>query len=100
MGSAPGAGNFPGDFGGGFPGDDGALDDGALGDGSALPSRASHDSQEMGRRWPMGMIFVPSQGGLSHSAAEFTSSRQCSDGTAVLMQSLVRLDQRLNKVPG
>jgi N-carbamoyl-L-amino-acid hydrolase len=67
---------------------------------SALPSRASHDSQEMGRRWPMGMIFVPSQGGLSHSAAEFTSSRQCSDGTAVLMQSLVRLDQRLNKVPG
>jgi N-carbamoyl-L-amino-acid hydrolase len=48
----------------------------------------------------MGMIFVPSQGGLSHSAAEFTSSRQCSEGTAVLMQSLVRLDQRLNKVPG
>ena len=67
---------------------------------SALPSRASHDSQEMGRRWPMGMIFVPSQGGLSHSAAEFTSSRQCADGTAVLMQSLLRLDQRLNKVPG
>ena len=67
---------------------------------SALPSRASHDSQEMGRRWPMGMIFVPSRGGLSHSAAEFTSSRQCADGTAVLMQSLVRLDQRLNKVPG
>ena len=67
---------------------------------STLPSRASHDSQEMGRRWPMGMIFVPSRGGLSHSAAEFTSSRQCADGTAVLMQSLVRLDQRLNKVPG
>jgi len=67
---------------------------------SALPSRASHDSQEMGRRWPMGMIFVPSRGGLSHSAAEFTSSQQCADGTAVLMQTLVRLDQRLNKVPG
>ena len=67
---------------------------------SALPSRASHDSQEMGRRWPMGMIFVPSRGGLSHSAAEFTSRQQCADGTAVLMQSLVRLDQRLNKVPG
>ena len=66
---------------------------------SALPSRAA-DSQEMGRRWPMGMIFVPSRGGLSHSAAEFTSSRQCAGGTAVLMQSLVRLDQRLNKVPG
>ncbi len=67
---------------------------------SALPSRASHDSQEMGRRWPMGMIFVPSRGGFSHSAAEFTSERQCADGTAVLMQSLVRLDQRLNRVRG
>ena len=48
----------------------------------------------------MGMIFVPSRGGLSHSAAEFTSYKQCAEGTAVLMQSLVRLDQRLNKVPG
>ncbi len=67
---------------------------------SPLPSRASHDSQEMGRRWPMGMIFVPSRGGFSHSSAEFTTERQCADGTAVLMQSLVRLDHRLNRVRG
>ncbi|RPF77078.1 MAG: Zn-dependent hydrolase [Synechococcus sp. TMED155] len=64
---------------------------------SHLPSRASHDSQEIGRRWPMGMIFVPSRGGLSHSAAEFTSSRQCADGASVLLNSLVKLDQSLDQ---
>ena len=63
---------------------------------SALPSRASHDSQEMGRRWPMGMIFVPSRGGLSHSAAEFTSDSQCLAGTAVLLHTLERLDRVLS----
>ena len=62
---------------------------------STLPSRASHDAQEMGRRWPMGMIFVPSRGGLSHSASEFTSSQQCCEGAAVLLQTLLDLDQRM-----
>ena len=62
---------------------------------SRLPSRASHDAQEMGRRWPMGMIFVPSRGGLSHSAAEFTSDEQCWAGTAVLLETLQRLDRAL-----
>jgi N-carbamoyl-L-amino-acid hydrolase len=50
----------------------------------------------MGRRWPMGMIFVPSHRGLSHSAAEYTSLEQCLAGTAVLLASLLRLDQDLN----
>ena len=62
---------------------------------SRLPSRASHDAQEVGRRWPMGMIFVPSEGGFSHSAAEFTSDEQCWAGTAVLLESLQRLDRAL-----
>jgi N-carbamoyl-L-amino-acid hydrolase len=62
---------------------------------SHLPSRASHDAQELGRRWPMGMIFVPSRGGLSHSAAEFTTAEQCRSGTAVLLEALLRLDQML-----
>ena len=60
-----------------------------------LPSRASHDAQELGRRWPMGMIFVPSRGGLSHSAAEYTSDEQCWAGTAVLLEALLRLDRGL-----
>lgn len=63
---------------------------------SRLPSRASHDAQEIGRRWPMGMIFVPSREGLSHSAAEFTSDSQCLAGTAVLLHTLERLDRVLS----
>jgi N-carbamoyl-L-amino-acid hydrolase len=62
---------------------------------SQLPSRASHDAQEIGRRWPMGMIFVPSRGGLSHSAKEFTSDDQCWAGAAVLLGTLLRLDREL-----
>ena len=63
---------------------------------SALPSRASHDAQELGRRWPMGMIFVPSRGGFSHSAAEYTSPQQCWAGAAVLFDALQRLDRQLS----
>jgi N-carbamoyl-L-amino-acid hydrolase len=60
-----------------------------------LPSRASHDAQEIGRLTPMGMIFVPSREGVSHSAAEFTSPEQCAEGVQVLLESLVRLDRQL-----
>ena len=62
---------------------------------SSLPSRASHDAQEIGRRWPMGMIFVPSRGGFSHSAAEFTEPSRCLAGTQVLLDTLRRLDRTL-----
>jgi N-carbamoyl-L-amino-acid hydrolase len=61
-----------------------------------LPSRASHDAQEMGRLTAMGMIFVPSRDGVSHSADEFTSPEQCEQGTNVLLQSLLRLDANLS----
>jgi N-carbamoyl-L-amino-acid hydrolase len=40
----------------------------------------------------MGMIFVPSSGGLSHSPAEFTSAEHCALGAEVLLHSLLRLD--------
>ena len=58
-----------------------------------LPSRAGHDAQEIGRFAPMGMIFVPSLGGISHSAAEYTSPEQCTQGANVLLQTFLRLDQ-------
>jgi N-carbamoyl-L-amino-acid hydrolase len=61
-----------------------------------LPSRASHDAQEMGRLTPMGMIFVPSRDGISHSADEYTSPEQCEQGTNVLLQTLLRLDASLS----
>lgn len=58
-----------------------------------MPSRAGHDSLEIGRITDMGMIFVPSQAGLSHSGAEYTSPEQCTQGTEVLLQTLMRLDE-------
>ncbi|WP_231605226.1 Zn-dependent hydrolase [Synechococcus sp. CBW1006] len=60
-----------------------------------LPSRASHDAQEMGRLTLMGMVFVPSRDGVSHSAQEFTSPQQCAAGVQVLLDSLLRLDRQL-----
>ncbi len=59
----------------------------------AMPSRAGHDSLELGRITDMGMIFVPSQAGLSHSGAEYTSPEQCTQGANVLLHSLIKLDQ-------
>lgn len=61
-----------------------------------LPSRASHDSQELGRLTAMGMIFVPSRDGVSHSADEYTTPEQCEQGVNVLLQSLIRLDASLS----
>ena len=58
-----------------------------------LPSRAGHDALEIGRITDMGMIFVPSQAGVSHSEAEYTSPQQCTQGANVLLQTLVELDK-------
>ncbi|MCB8758336.1 Zn-dependent hydrolase [Planktothrix agardhii] len=58
-----------------------------------LPSRAGHDALEIGRITNMGMIFVPSQGGFSHSEAEYTSPEHCTQGANVLLQTLLLLDQ-------
>lgn len=54
---------------------------------------ARHDALEIGRITNMGMIFVPSQGGFSHSEAEYTSPEDCTQGANVLLQTLLLLDQ-------
>ena len=56
-----------------------------------LPSRASHDAQEMAQIADMGMIFVPSKMGVSHDASEYTSPEQCIQGANVLLQTLIQL---------
>lgn len=58
-----------------------------------LPSRAGHDALEIGRTTDMGMIFVPSQSGVSHSEAEYTSPQQCIQGANVLLHTLLKLDK-------
>lgn len=58
-----------------------------------LPSRAGHDAAEMGRFTDMGMIFVPSRAGISHSQEEYTSPEQCVQGANVLLHTLLELDR-------
>ena len=55
-----------------------------------LPSRASHDAQEMAQITDMGMIFVPSAMGVSHDASEYTSPQQCTQGANVLLQTMIQ----------
>lgn len=59
-----------------------------------LPSRASHDAQEMATITDMGMIFVPSENGISHSEQEYTSPTACVQGANVLLHTLIRLDRQ------
>jgi N-carbamoyl-L-amino-acid hydrolase len=40
----------------------------------------------------MGMIFVPSVGGISHSPREFSHPQDITNGANVLLASLLRMD--------
>src|SRR4030095_567313 len=57
-----------------------------------LPSGAGHDAQEIANLCPVGMIFVPSRDGISHSPREFSSPEDITNGTNVLLHSLIKLD--------
>jgi len=57
-----------------------------------LPSGAGHDAQNIAQIAPMGMIFVPSIGGISHSPRELSSWEACANGANVLLQTILRID--------
>jgi N-carbamoyl-L-amino-acid hydrolase len=59
-----------------------------------LPSGAGHDAQQIARLCPMGMIFVPSVGGISHSPKELTTWDDCARGANVLLGAVLELDGR------
>jgi hydantoinase/carbamoylase family amidase len=54
-------------------------------------SGAYHDAMVLGARVPMGMIFVPSVGGLSHHPDEYTDPEDIDRGVRVLAGALERL---------
>jgi N-carbamoyl-L-amino-acid hydrolase len=58
-----------------------------------LPSGAGHDAQNMARLGPMGMIFVPSVGGVSHSPNELTHWQDCANGADVLTRAILEMDR-------
>ena len=60
-----------------------------------LPSGAGHDAQAIARLGPMGMIFVPSQGGISHSPKELSLPADITNGANVLLGTLLALDAEL-----
>src|SRR6185503_17494742 len=57
-----------------------------------MPSGAGHDAQDMARIGPVGMIFVPSIGGISHSPKEFSQPKDIENGANVLLASLLKVD--------
>jgi beta-ureidopropionase / N-carbamoyl-L-amino-acid hydrolase len=62
-----------------------------------LPSRASHDAQDLATIAPMGMIFVPSQSGVSHAESEYTSPEHCVQGANVLLHTFLKMDEKINQ---
>jgi N-carbamoyl-L-amino-acid hydrolase len=58
-----------------------------------LPSGAGHDAQMMAKIGPIGMIFVPSVDGISHSPKEFTRWQDCTNGANVLLQTILLIDR-------
>lgn len=58
-----------------------------------MPSGAGHDAQSMAALGPMGMIFVPSIAGISHSPKELTSWEDCANGANVLLQAILEMDR-------
>lgn len=57
-----------------------------------MPSGAGHDAQDIARIAPIGMIFVPSVGGISHSPREYTAPADIANGANVLMHSVLAID--------
>ena len=53
-----------------------------------MASGAVHDAMQMAEIAKVAMIFVRSQGGISHSPEEFTSAEDASAGTEVLARAL------------
>jgi len=57
----------------------------------SLTSGAGHDGQSLADLCPVGMIFVPSVDGASHSPREFTKWEDCVNGANVLLQAVLKL---------
>lgn len=59
-----------------------------------MPSGAGHDAQSIALLAPVGMLFVPSVRGISHSPEELTRPDDVTNGGNVLLQALLDADGR------
>jgi N-carbamoyl-L-amino-acid hydrolase len=60
-----------------------------------MPSGAGQDAQAMALLGPMGMIFIPSIGGISHAPKEFSRPQDITNGANVLLHAVLSADQSL-----
>jgi len=60
---------------------------------TSLQSGAYHDSAQMAQIAPIGMIFIPSVGGISHSPREFSNGVDIGNGANVLLKTVLALDR-------
>lgn len=56
-----------------------------------MVSRAYHDSLFMARIAPVGMVFIPCRGGVSHRPDEYSAPHEIENGAKVLACTLARL---------
>lgn len=61
-----------------------------------LPSHAGHDTNQIAKFAPVGMLFVPSQAGRSHCPEEWTDHDQVVLGARALLAAVQRLDAELS----
>ncbi len=61
----------------------------------SFASGAGHDGQSLAGLCPVGMIFVPSVEGASHSPREYTRWEDCVNGANVLLGAALRLAEAL-----
>ncbi len=57
-----------------------------------MPSGAGHDAQSIAKIAPVGMIFIPSEGGISHSPLEYSRPEDVVAGANVLLHTILKLD--------
>ncbi len=58
-----------------------------------MPSGAGHDAMNMAQVTDVGMIFIPSVGGVSHNIEEFSRMEDICTGTELLLEATLRLAQ-------
>ena len=56
-----------------------------------MVSRAYHDSLFMARIAPVGMVFIPCRGGVSHRPDEYSAPQEIENGVRVLASTLAKL---------
>jgi N-carbamoyl-L-amino-acid hydrolase len=62
---------------------------------TSMPSWAGRDAKILAPHLPVGLIFVPSKGGISHSPDEFTDPAHIAAGAQILLDTVRAIDHSL-----